>query len=211
MTASKFTLAIESAIGGGSLSLRLGGREVENVVGGDRVSRAEDLLPNIIEMLRKRSAEVDSIGLIAVALGPGSFTGIRVGIATALGLKKALHIPCVGVSTLKAMAFSNSNGGILTAAVPIGRDQIGYQTFDHGKGRIPIALGEPRAAFTIEADSAWLGHIVAHPSICGAVRTANPESTVIEVSPDLANAIGEAAENNAAERSLEPVFLSPAR
>lgn len=62
------------------------------------------LLPIIDEVLRKSETPKESIGLIAVGTGPGSFTGLRIGIATAKGLAEALHCPLAGISTLDAMA-----------------------------------------------------------------------------------------------------------
>jgi tRNA threonylcarbamoyladenosine biosynthesis protein TsaB len=62
------------------------------------------LLPIIDEVLKKSDTPRESIGLIAAGLGPGSFTGLRIGIATAKGLAMALHCPLAGISTLDAMA-----------------------------------------------------------------------------------------------------------
>jgi tRNA threonylcarbamoyladenosine biosynthesis protein TsaB len=62
------------------------------------------LLSIIDEVLRKSDTPRESIGLIAVGSGPGSFTGLRIGIATAKGLAMALHCPLAGISTLDAMA-----------------------------------------------------------------------------------------------------------
>jgi tRNA threonylcarbamoyladenosine biosynthesis protein TsaB len=71
---------------------------------GERVSRAMTLLEDIDALLRQASAHTADVDALAVGIGPGSFTGVRVGLATARGLALALDVPVAGVSTLAALA-----------------------------------------------------------------------------------------------------------
>lgn len=71
---------------------------------GERVSRASTLLADVDALLRQASAHPADIGALALGTGPGSFTGIRIGLAAARGLGLALGIPAAGVSTLDALA-----------------------------------------------------------------------------------------------------------
>ena len=71
---------------------------------GERVSHAVTLLEDVDALLRQASAHTADVDALAVGIGPGSFTGIRVGLATARGLALALDIPVAGVSTLAALA-----------------------------------------------------------------------------------------------------------
>jgi tRNA threonylcarbamoyladenosine biosynthesis protein TsaB len=71
---------------------------------GERVSRAVTLLEDVDALLRRGGATPSEIDLLAVGVGPGSFTGIRIGLATARGLALALDVPGAGVSTLAALA-----------------------------------------------------------------------------------------------------------
>lgn len=136
----QFTVAIESAIRGGSISLIAGGVEIDNWIGSTEVSKAEDLLVDIDAMLGRNSLSISDIDHLAVSAGPGSFTGIRIGIATALGLKTGLGIPMSSVSALTAMAAISSFEGNAVVAVPVGRNAICLQTFSQDK----IAKDEPR-------------------------------------------------------------------
>lgn len=70
-----------------------------------RSNHAEGLLPLIGEVLDGAGTEFSSLSLLAVAVGPGSFTGLRIGISTAKGLVYGSDIPVVGVSTLEASAY----------------------------------------------------------------------------------------------------------
>jgi tRNA threonylcarbamoyladenosine biosynthesis protein TsaB len=71
---------------------------------GERVSRALTLLEDVDALLRQAGASVSSLDRLVVALGPGSFTGVRIGLATARGLALALDLSAAGVSTLDALA-----------------------------------------------------------------------------------------------------------
>jgi tRNA threonylcarbamoyl adenosine modification protein YeaZ len=71
---------------------------------GERVSRAQTLLEDVDALLRQAGAHPSDLDRLAVGLGPGSFTGIRIGLAAARGLALSLGLPGSGVSTLAALA-----------------------------------------------------------------------------------------------------------
>ena len=71
---------------------------------GERVSRAQTLLEDVDALLRQAGAHPSDLERLAVGLGPGSFTGVRIGLATARGLALSLELPGSGVSTLAALA-----------------------------------------------------------------------------------------------------------
>jgi tRNA threonylcarbamoyladenosine biosynthesis protein TsaB len=71
---------------------------------GERVSRAVALLEDVDALLRRGGVRLADLDGLAVGIGPGSFTGLRVGLATARGLAFALNVPVAGVSTLDALA-----------------------------------------------------------------------------------------------------------
>ena len=71
---------------------------------GERVSRAQTLLEDVDALLRQAGAHPSYLDRLAVGLGPGSFTGVRMGLAVARGLALSLDLPGSGVSTLAALA-----------------------------------------------------------------------------------------------------------
>lgn len=81
-------------------------------------THSQTLLPMIEELVRAAGLEKESLEAIAISRGPGSFTGLRIGSATAKGLGLALNIPLVEVSTLEALAFNLCATGD-TYCVPI--------------------------------------------------------------------------------------------
>jgi tRNA threonylcarbamoyl adenosine modification protein YeaZ len=80
------------------------GSELGRVVRDIGKGHAELLMGVIEETLKLSGADYDGIGRVAVSTGPGSFTGVRVGVATARGLALALKIPATGITTLEAIA-----------------------------------------------------------------------------------------------------------
>jgi tRNA threonylcarbamoyl adenosine modification protein YeaZ len=125
MTEKSTILAIEAAVAGGSLSLWRGGSELGFWIGDEKVARAENLLPNIDMLLKNNDCTQRELGLIAVSAGPGSFTGIRVGFATALGLSRGLGTKMSSVSLLSAMIHSRKQSGeAVIAAIPMGRNSV---------------------------------------------------------------------------------------
>ena len=201
------TLAIESAISGGSISLLDDGRELAHWIGTSDVSRAEDLLVNIDKMLTSNNIGRKSLGMIAVSAGPGSFTGIRIGIATALGLKAGLGIPMSSYSALKAMAFVQPDCDKLTIAIPMGRNAVCLQSFDK-KGSSLVAIDEPETlhedAFAALVRSETTASFVLHSSICEKIGTGK---YVVDFGANIANAIGTICGNSTAIIT-EPMFIS---
>ncbi len=111
----------------------------------------ERLASMAAEVMAKAHLGFDALGLIAVTVGPGSFTGLRVGLAFAKGLALALGIPCVGVGALEALAASETDneagGGFVAAAVDARRGQIYLQAFIDGRAAMaPDALAPEIAA-----------------------------------------------------------------
>lgn len=84
-----------------------------------------ELLPNLVCLLQQARVELDSVEAIIVAMGPGSFNGLRVGISTAKGLAFVLNIPLVGVNTLEAEAHPFAFTGLpLRPVHKVGHDEI---------------------------------------------------------------------------------------
>jgi tRNA threonylcarbamoyladenosine biosynthesis protein TsaB len=100
----------------------------------------ERLAPLLAELMAEAGVAFADLDGVAVTVGPGSFTGLRVGLAFAKGLGLALERPVTGVGTLHAMAASVGEHGRVAAVIDARREQVYLQAFADG-----AALGEPEA------------------------------------------------------------------
>jgi tRNA threonylcarbamoyladenosine biosynthesis protein TsaB len=98
-------LALDSSTSLGSVALVRHGALVAEYTLSVRRTHAERLLPAVGQILADAGLAPVDLDALAVTTGPGSFTGLRIALATAKGLAYALNRPAVGVSTLKALAF----------------------------------------------------------------------------------------------------------
>jgi len=98
------TLAFDTATAVATSALVDTGSDGHFEVLGERCSRAQRLLEDVDALLRQAGAHPSDLDRLAVGLGPGSFTGIRIGLAAARGLALSLDVPGSGVSTLAALA-----------------------------------------------------------------------------------------------------------
>lgn len=124
-------LAIETTIGGGSLSLLKNGLVIDRWNGEREVSRSEELVEAISLLFRRNQINRKELSIIAVSCGPGSYTGARIGLATAIGLSDGLNIYSFGVSLLDCLFY---NFGIknqsVVVALSFGRNEVSYRIFD---------------------------------------------------------------------------------
>lgn len=127
------TLAIDTASLNCAVALMQDGRVVARVSEKIGKGHAEKLIGQIIEACSLAKIELSSIDRIAVNIGPGSFTGVRIGVATARGLALALVKPAIGVSSLEAIGFE-AHGHFpkshIIALIDAGRDMVYRQDFD---------------------------------------------------------------------------------
>ena len=80
-------------------------------------THSENLMPMIKNALSTANLTLDEIDLIVCDIGPGSFTGIRIGIATVKAFNDGLNIPCIGISSLEALAYNINNNSNLICSI----------------------------------------------------------------------------------------------
>ena len=139
------TLAFESSAKAASVALCEDDRLISQVIQCSGLTHSRTLLPMAEDLLKNAGTEIKQIDCFAVAQGPGSFTGIRIGIATVKGLAWAADKPCIGVSTLAAMAWNGvAAGGLICAVMDARRSEVYNALFRIEDGR-PVRLCPDRA------------------------------------------------------------------
>ena len=110
-------LALESSAKAVSVAVCENGMVLAQGYQNTGLTHSVTMMPLLENMLEKASIKLEDRDIIAVAAGPGSFTGLRIGVSAAKGLAWALDKPCCGVSTLEAMA-ENAHWGTAPRAPP---------------------------------------------------------------------------------------------
>ena len=108
-----YILAIETTGAFASVALARDGEITSKTYGSDRFSHLQNLAPQIEEVLKEGDGHpllISDMDAIAVSRGPGSFTGIRIGVSTARGLAQVTGITCVPVSSLEALTMKGAAG-----------------------------------------------------------------------------------------------------
>lgn len=108
-------------------------------------THSQTLLPMVEDMLKNSGVTLEQIDRIAVTSGPGSFTGIRIGVSAVKGLSYALNIPCVGVSTLHALAYNLVGFEGIACAVMDARCNQFYNALFTIEGNVPKRITPDRA------------------------------------------------------------------
>lgn len=136
-------LSIETATRAGSVAVSRGKALLSSRTGDATRSHSTDLLELIREALAEAGSRLQEVELFAVALGPGSFTGLRIGVATVKGLASTLERSVVGVPTLEALALAAGHGERVLALLPAGRGELFAQGFRVGEELAVSPLDEP--------------------------------------------------------------------
>jgi tRNA threonylcarbamoyladenosine biosynthesis protein TsaB len=116
---------------------------------------ASHLLPMISEALEAHGKSPHDLSAVAVCAGPGSYTGLRIGVSTAKGLCHAMGIPLIAINSLEIQAYealeSIDEGSTIVAVMDARRDEVYTQTFER-REKAAAALDETRA-LVIEAQA----------------------------------------------------------
>lgn len=112
----------------------------------NKKTHSQTLLPMIQDMLRMAEVPVEELDAIAVAAGPGSFTGLRIGAATAKGLGQALNIPLVAVPSLEGLAYNLAGADALVCPIMDARRNQAYYGIYDVSGEKPVVVAEQDAA-----------------------------------------------------------------
>ena len=219
-------LALETSAKACSAAVTEDGRVVASAFQCTGLTHSRTLMPMVEDMLRNADLTLSDCDIIAVANGPGSFTGIRIGIAAAKGLAFAADKPAAGVSTLEAMALGCAGmNGLIVCAMDARRQQVYNALFRAENGILtrlspdrPIALAD----LAEEVRQYDLPRIVVGDGAALCARYLTEQDIPCVIAPphlvqQNAVSVALAAEKAADEgrlqtaQELEPVYLRPAQ
>ena len=138
-------LAFETSAKAASVALLENGTLLGESYQNTGLTHSQTLMVMAEDLLRQCGKTVDDVTAVAVAEGPGSFTGVRIGVAAAKGFAWGRNIPCYGISTLEAMAVSlGAYEGHVCACMDARRNQV-YNAIFLADGAAPQRVTEDRA------------------------------------------------------------------
>ena len=117
---------------------------------------AETLLPMIETVLREAALTPAALDLLAVTIGPGSFTGLRIGLAAARGLTLARRLPAIGVTSFDGVKVDDAAAQPLFIALESKRAELFVQRRDHGDPRLPALVPPEQWAAILPAGPCYL-------------------------------------------------------
>jgi tRNA threonylcarbamoyl adenosine modification protein YeaZ len=122
-------IAIDTSTGWGGIALSQDGNLLAELTWKPGQNHSSELFPNVERLLQTAKSDIKSLTAVFVAVGPGSFNGLRAGISAAKGLAFSLNLPLVGISTLEAEALPFAFTGLPLCPI-----------HDAGRGEIAAAL-----------------------------------------------------------------------
>ncbi|MCX6139187.1 MAG: tRNA (adenosine(37)-N6)-threonylcarbamoyltransferase complex dimerization subunit type 1 TsaB [Ignavibacteriales bacterium] len=216
-------LAIETATSVCGIAIVQANRILGSRSTAEKNMHSERLMPMVDELLSATGATLRELTAIAVSIGPGSFTGLRIGLSTAKGMALALQIPIIPIQTLDALAQQMLIAGKIPAKstlcplIDARRDEAFYAFYRHAKGRVS-RISEPAiapaAAILVQAASfqnVYFGGDGTHKLLIAAAGsgsfTYRPE---ILCSPETVALLAERSEKSLSPEEyamVEPMYL----
>lgn len=142
-------LALDTAMNGCGTCVYKNGESFSRSAAMPR-GQAERLMPMMQEVMGEAGLDFKDLDAIVTTVGPGAFTGLRIGLSAAKALGLALEIPVFGITTLQALALQAQRAGRLAVLVETKRDDFYIQIFD--REARPLSEAAAESAETIRAD-----------------------------------------------------------
>lgn len=100
------------------------------------LTHSETLMPLIKTLFNQSNLSLTDIDLIVSDIGPGSFTGIRIGVATAKAFSDSLNIPCIGISSLEVLAYNITKPGLICSTIDCKNDNCYFALYELDYGNL---------------------------------------------------------------------------
>jgi len=212
-------LSLDTTTRGGSVAV-IRGTELLALVPGDATRSHSERLPGEMETaLAQAGVQRGELDLLAVATGPGAFTGLRIGLAAMQGLAMTLNRPVIGISALDALATEVTDERLVAPWMDAQRGEAFAMLIDAASGHVlePALAGPPAAIL-----DAWRVHLDGHVAVficdpaerdAGLIAAAGAGKWVTRTPPPLAPALARIAGKRAAlgeaglPHQLTPIYV----
>lgn len=113
------------------------------------LTHSETLMPLVKKLLDESNLTLKDFDLLVSDIGPGSFTGIRIGVATCKAFSDSLNIPCVGINSLETLAYNIKNNGLICSTIDCKNDNCYFALYELTDGIYKV-VEEPCAKSVVE-------------------------------------------------------------
>ncbi|HLF82884.1 MAG TPA: tRNA (adenosine(37)-N6)-threonylcarbamoyltransferase complex dimerization subunit type 1 TsaB [Blastocatellia bacterium] len=141
--AEPIILALDTSSKATSLAVARGAKVLRSVSEPADEKRSEALWTEVRSLLAELGMAIGNIDVFSVCIGPGGFTGLRVGMAAVIGFSAAADKPLVGVTSLEAAAFAASPAAVVCAVVNAYKGEVYSQLFSFDGAGAPVAQNDP--------------------------------------------------------------------
>lgn len=152
-------LSIETSHAVASVALLHDGILTEKKICSDK-RHEETVMPAVCELLEEQGIEPSGLDLVSVDVGPGSFTGIRIGICHANAIADAADIPCIGISALELMAFDNAGTSSTAVMIDAGNGNCYGAVYDKNGSPVLGPVADTNEAFEEAAAGLYEGSVL---------------------------------------------------
>ena len=111
---------------------------IKEIIVNDARNHSEKIMPVIEQALSESKLTLQDINLIVCDKGPGSFTGIRIGVGTVLAFQDSLNIPCIGISSLEVLAYNVSTDGLICSTIDCKNDNCYFALYELKNGNYKV-------------------------------------------------------------------------
>ena len=160
-------LAIESSAGPASAAVIENGKIIASAYSNVKLTHSQTIMPMVKSILSASLTDISDINAVAVSAGPGSFTGIRIGISAAKGIATPNKLPCIPVSTLLSMAYNFLGHNAVVCAVMDARCNQVYNALFKIEGNKVLRLCDDRALLCDELANKLKAANYEHIILCG--------------------------------------------
>lgn len=134
-------LSVETSSSICSVSILEDNKIIKEISNNDGNTHSVKLMPQIKQIFEETGLTLNDIDLLACDKGPGSFTGIRIGISTVKAFADVINIPTVGISSLLALAYNSNYSGYICSLIDAKNNNVYYGLFDNSSNKY-VKVGE---------------------------------------------------------------------
>lgn len=150
-TSEPVILALDTSLKTTSLAVTRGSRLLRSVNAAADEKSSEKLWSDVKSLLKELDMTIGDVDIFSVCVGPGSFTGLRVGMAAVKGFSSAGNKPIVGVTSLEAVAFAARPARCVCSMVTAYKGEVYSQLFSFAGDGVPVAENDPMVSTLAKA------------------------------------------------------------